>query len=51
MQVFHTIEEVRNICTPEQQTKFDSLLPKIAYKMAGHIRKGNTKEDNLKKPH
>jgi Spy/CpxP family protein refolding chaperone len=51
MQVFHTIEEVRNICTPEQQVKFDSLLPKIAYKMAGHIRKGNIKEDALKKPH
>jgi Spy/CpxP family protein refolding chaperone len=51
MAVFRTIQEVRNLCTPEQQVKFDSLLPKIAYKMAGHIRKGNTKEDSLKKAH
>ena len=48
--VFETIREVRNICTPQQQIGFDSLLPKIAYKMAGHIRKGDPKEDGHKKP-
>ncbi|HKH61491.1 MAG TPA: hypothetical protein VKA49_11705 [Flavitalea sp.] len=47
--VFETIREVRNICTPQQQVGFDSLLPKIAYKMAGHIRKGSPKEEGLKK--
>ena len=51
MQVFRTIQEVRKLCTPEQRVKFDSLLPKIAYKMAGHIKKGNTREDSLKKAH
>jgi hypothetical protein len=48
--VFETIREVRKICTPQQQVAFDSLLPKIAYKVAGHIRKGNPKEEGLKKP-
>lgn len=48
-QVFRTIREVRSVCTPQQQITFDSLLPKIAYKMAFHIRKGNLKEDSLKK--
>lgn len=48
-EVFRTIQEVRKLCTPQQQITFDSLLPKIAYKMAGHIRKGNPKEDSLKK--
>jgi Spy/CpxP family protein refolding chaperone len=51
LQVFRTIQEVRSLCTPEQQAKFDSLLPKIAYKMVGHIRKGTPKEDDLKKTH
>lgn len=51
VQVFRTIQEVREVCTPEQQIKFDSLLPKIAYKMAGHIKKGNSREDSLKKRH
>ena len=51
LQVFHTVQEIRNLCTPQQQVKFDSLLPKIAYKMVGHIRKGNPKEDSLKKSH
>lgn len=49
MQVFRTMLEVRSVCTPEQLDKFDSLLPKVAYKMAGHIRKGNSTEDSLKK--
>ena len=48
--VFETIREVRNICTPQQQVAFDSLLPKIAYKMAGHIRKGDPKENAQKRP-
>lgn len=48
-QVFRTMQQVRNVCTPEQRVKFDSLLPKIAYKMAGHIRKGSPKEEGLKK--
>ena len=47
--VFETIREVRNICTPQQKMAFDTLLPKIAYKVAGHIRKGAPKEDGLKK--
>jgi len=51
LQVFKTIREVRSLCNPQQQLKFDSLLPKIAYKMAGHIRKSNLKEDSLKKLH
>lgn len=48
-QVFQAVREVRSICTPQQQAVFDSMLPKIAYKMAGHIRKGNAKEDSLKR--
>lgn len=48
LQVFRTVQEARSLCTSEQQAKFDSLLPKIAYKIVGHIRKGNPKED-LKK--
>ena len=51
LQVFRTVQELRTLCTPQQQVKFDSLLPKIAYKMVGHIRKGNPKEDSLKKSH
>lgn len=47
--VFETIREVRNICTPQQKMAFDTLLPKIAYKVAGHIRKGVPMEDGLKK--
>lgn len=49
LQVFRTIREVRGLCNKQQQIKFDSLLPKIAYKMVGHIRKGKPKEDSLKK--
>ena len=48
-QVFETIRQVRSLCTPQQQIKFDSMLPKIAYKMAGHIRKGSPKEEGLKR--
>ncbi len=33
MQVFRTIRDIRKLCTPQQQITFDSLLPKIAYKM------------------
>jgi Spy/CpxP family protein refolding chaperone len=51
MQVFRTVQELRNLCTPEQQLKFDSLLPKIAYKMAGHIRRADNKQDSLKRDH
>ena len=50
-EVFQTILQVRSLCTPQQQSTFDSLLPKIAYKVAGHIRKGNPKEDSLKRSH
>ena len=49
--VFETIREVRNICTPKQQVTFDTLLPKIAYKMAGYIRKGDPHEDSLRRTH
>ena len=51
LQVFQTIREVRSLCTPQQLVTFDSLLPKIAYKVVGHIRKGNPKEDSLKRLH
>ncbi|MBC7827715.1 MAG: hypothetical protein H7122_08220 [Chitinophagaceae bacterium] len=50
LQVFRTVREVRGLCNKQQQIKFDSLLPKIAYKVVGHIRKGNPKEEGLKKP-
>ena len=46
--VFETVREVRKICTPQQQVAFDTLLPKIAYKIAGHIRKGDPQKDDLK---
>ena len=49
MQVFESVREIRGICTSEQQQKFDSLLPKIVYKMVGQIRRGKPKEDSLKK--
>lgn len=49
-EVFKTVREVRQICTSQQQASFDSMLPKIAYKMAGHIRKGDLKEEGLKRP-
>jgi len=49
MEVFHTVQEVRAICTPQQQPKFDSLLPKITYKIVGHIRKDTPKKDSIKK--
>lgn len=51
IQLFITVRDIRNLCTPEQQVKFDSLLPKIAYKMVGHIRRTNPPEDGSKKPH
>ena len=47
--VFQTIQQVRSLCTPQQRDSFDSMLPKIAYKMAGHIRK--PKEEGRKRPH
>lgn len=47
-QVFQTIQQVRGLCTPQQRDSFDSMLPKIAYKMAGHIRK--PKEEGQKRP-
>lgn len=49
-EVYQTIREVRKICTSQQRDSFDSMLPKIAYKMAGHIRKGNPKEEGRKRP-
>ena len=49
--VFETIREARKICTPQQQVTFDTLLPKIAYKMAGYIRKGDSHEDSLRRIH
>jgi protein CpxP len=51
MQVFRTVREVRKLCTSQQQVTFDTLLPKIAYKMVGNIRRGTAKEDSLKKSH
>lgn len=51
IQLFITVRDIRSLCTPEQQVKFDSLLPKIAYKMVGHIRRTNPKEEDPKKAH
>jgi hypothetical protein len=51
LQVFHTIQEIRAVCTPQQQFTFDTLLPKVVYKMIGHMRRGNPKEDGQKKSH
>ena len=48
MQVFESLREIRKLCTSQQQQKFDSLLPKIVYKMAGQIRR-KPKEDSLKR--
>jgi len=49
IQVFGTVRDIRKLCTPQQQLKFDSLLPKIAYKIIGHIRRGNPQQDSLKR--
>lgn len=51
IQLFMTVRDIRGLCTAEQQVKFDSLLPKIAYKMVGHIRRSNPKEDGPKQAH
>lgn len=37
--IFRHFRRVRNICTPEQQKKFDSLFPQIVKKMTGSNRK------------
>ena len=52
MQVFLSVREIRNICTPEQQAKFDSIVPKVVYKIVGSMRKRqDKKEDSTKKSH
>lgn len=51
IQLFVTVSDIRSLCTPEQQVRFDSLLPKIAYKMVGHIRRTDARGDSLKKAH
>jgi hypothetical protein len=51
IQLLVTVREIRSLCNPEQLVKFDSLLPKIAYKMVGHIRRSNPSADSLKRAH
>lgn len=41
LQFYQNFQSIRKICTPEQQIKFDSLMPAIASKMMQPWRKNN----------
>ena len=44
IQMFHYFKNVRNICTPEQTQKFDSVISKVVMRMVGRPGKDNRRE-------
>ncbi|RPE08975.1 periplasmic heavy metal sensor [Chitinophaga lutea] len=46
LQTFRHFEQVKAICTPEQQPRFDSLVQQVIKKMGG--RRSQAKEDSVK---
>jgi periplasmic protein CpxP/Spy len=50
LQIFHHFKEVGNLCTPEQQPKFDSLVVRVIKRMATpHKPPTKPQEDSLNK--
>jgi len=47
LQTFHHFQQVKAICTPEQQPRFDSLVQQVIKRMAGP-RRSQSKEDSTK---
>jgi Spy/CpxP family protein refolding chaperone len=39
MQMFQNLKAIRNLCTPEQQPKFDSSLKTVVARMTGRFRR------------
>ncbi|HYF32480.1 MAG TPA: Spy/CpxP family protein refolding chaperone [Chitinophagaceae bacterium] len=44
MAFYKYFEEVRSLCTPEQQVKYDSLVQQIVRRMISPSRKGDSKQ-------
>lgn len=49
LQTFHYFQQLRGICTPQQQPAFDSVVSQVIKKMNAMGRKSPPKEDSLKK--
>ena len=41
--MFHHLQDVRSLCTPEQRPKFDSTFNTVISRMTGRARKGDSK--------
>ncbi|HSV12356.1 MAG TPA: hypothetical protein VLI68_16375 [Hanamia sp.] len=46
MQMFTYFKNIRNICTPEQTQKFDSVIKKVVVRMVGRGGKDNRENKN-----
>ncbi len=51
LQTFRHFQQVRALCTPEQQPRFDSVVQLVLKKMNGPWRKGGPKEDSTRRQH
>lgn len=49
LQTFRHFQQVRALCTPEQQPRFDSVVQLVLKKMNGPWRKGAPREDSARK--
>jgi periplasmic protein CpxP/Spy len=51
LQFYQNFQSIRKLCTPEQQIKFDSLMPAIASKMMQPWRRNNAskKDDSARR--
>ena len=45
LKIFTHLQNVRELCTPEQKPKFDTLLQKVVHRMVFPMRRGEGKKD------
>ena len=48
LRIFRHFQNIRQLCTPAQQTGFDSLIQRVVHKMIFPMRRGESKRDSLK---
>lgn len=47
--MFHHFQRVRNICTEEQQVRFDSMIVRMNNRPSGYRRPGQSRQDSSRK--
>ena len=46
IKIFTHFQNIRQLCTPEQQSAFDSLIQRVVHRMIFPMRRGDSRKDS-----